>query len=171
LEAKDEYGTTGFQYACETNHVGIINLFFQYGVDVDEIMKTLTQVGAVVPMDDPEFQHTFQRQVHSMIIGPQLARIPDLNMIVFLFGQFGVVADLFLPEDRMKIYTYERIIRRYRKLFKLCKIEIVKCQNFKNTIKKIWFDVELEIIDIICNFCHDTKNLKHCIRIIEDFTS
>jgi ankyrin repeat protein len=142
LERTDQAGDTAFIWACRGNQV--------------EIVKVLIEAGAEL---EPKYCFNFFRPgfIHAF---NWFCRDNSVELVKLLI-EAGVTIDL------PKLPRVDEKRKRYQYVKELCQIEINKNEKLKETMKEIWIDVSLLIIDTIGEFIYDVEILEDNVKRID----
>jgi hypothetical protein len=162
VNAITEHGQTALIGAFERKDMNLMNFLIETGAEMD-INNNKFQIVASKQMLDILINfYTKQRakQLHWMHASPLLS----------VFNTHGVFMELPKPKNKRYRESYRQLQRR----IEIHKKRIMqKYQNLKEDLKTIWMDVEMLVLDTICEYLfeYDTKNLDRVVQEIESILS
>lgn len=143
LEVEGKNGYTGLICACQSGHLEIVELLIQSGVSIDP--------------NNVKLQKCFSKIAEIILISPLY--FERKSKILFLLLEYGLNVKIFNKIGQPKNKKQNEL---YDKLKQIFQVKIQENKLMKETLKNLFIDVEMVIIDEICNFTNGHKNLENC---------
>jgi len=144
LEAKGKNGYNGLICACQNGHLEVVDLLIQSGIRIDS--------------KNPELQNCFSKIAETILISPLY--FERKSNILFFLLEHGLNMKLFEKIGEPKNEKQNKI---YEKLKQKFQTKIHKNKLMKDSLKNLFIDVEMVVIDTICDFSDGQMNLKNCL--------